>query len=120
MATRWRSVDCADGADDSEEVPLPVVAAGVAHVGTVGLGFDTDRDHRETERSGERNRAVRDPTACRVEAGIPDEASREPELVESVLDELVDLAFAVDATQHCPHADLSQGAERAADRARWS
>ena len=108
------------GRATSEEVSLAVVAAGVAHVGTVGVGLDTDRDHGETERARERDRAVRDPPACRVAAGVADEAPREPELVESVLDDLVDLALAVDAAEHGPNADLAQGAKRALDRARRS
>lgn len=69
---------------------------------------------------GERDRPARNTLSGRVAAGVADEALREPELVESVLDDLVDVALAIDTTQHRPHADLAQHTKGALDRTRSS
>ena len=95
---------------------MAVVAAGVAHVDAFGVGLDADRDYGEAERAGECDGAVRDASACRVAFGVADETPREPELVESVLDNLLDFALVIDRAQHGPNAGLAQVAQRALDR----
>ena len=72
-----------------------------------------DRDHRETQRAGERDGSVRHAPAGRVDARVADEATREPELVEPVFDDLVHLAFTVDPAEHGAEPDLPQVVQRA-------
>ena len=100
-------VDLARRLHASEEVSLAVVATGVAHVDALSIVFDADRDDGEAQGAGERDGALRDTPAYRVMCGVGDEARREAKLVESALDDVIDLTLAVDCTEHCPDSGFT-------------
>lgn len=96
------SVDRLGGLHGSEELPLAVVASGVAEVCALRIGLYADRYHGEAESASQRDGAVCDAPSHHVAPSIVNKAPGEPELVKPVFDDLVDVALAIDGAQHGP------------------